>query len=221
MLQVIFSKAVGDRFNISIYDMHLEQKCIPFVEASPPAELAEMTAADVMASPVETLREVEDVRAVLKVLLETDHNGFPVVRTVGTRTDSFVGIVLRSQLLVLLEKRAWAAPERSLFTSGASQASNEGNLTRHDFATSLSSRTANARAIAASLSDTDLDAKVDLALVMTPAPFQVQRLCPVDRVYALFRAMGMRHLVVVDEANGVAGIITRKDIRSDFSQDLS
>ena len=33
--------------------------------------------------------------------------------------------------------------------------------------------------------------------------------------------MGMRHLVVVDEANGVAGIITRKDIRSDFSQDLS
>ena len=44
-------------------------------------------------------------------------------------------------------------------------------------------------------------------------------LCPqvldsfsVDRTYILFRTMGMRHLMVIDEHNHVRGIITRKDL---------
>lgn len=32
MLTLIVSKWVGDLFNISLYDMHVEFKCIPFVE---------------------------------------------------------------------------------------------------------------------------------------------------------------------------------------------
>jgi signal-transduction protein with cAMP-binding, CBS, and nucleotidyltransferase domain len=49
---------------------------------------------------------------------------------------------------------------------------------------------------------------------------QVQEECPTSRVYRLFRAMGLRHLVVVGPYNDVRGIVTRKDLRSDFSQDL-
>lgn len=40
-------------------------------------------------------------------------------------------------------------------------------------------------------------------------------------MFRLFRAMGLRHLVVVNTLNEVAGIITRKEIRTDFSVDLS
>ena len=33
-----------------------------------------------------------------------------------------------------------------------------------------------------------------------------------ERAYILFRSMGLRHLVVVDEANRVQGIVSRKDL---------
>lgn len=33
-----------------------------------------------------------------------------------------------------------------------------------------------------------------------------------ERAYILFRNMGLRHLVVVDEHNRVKGIVTRKDL---------
>ena len=66
----------------------------------------------------------------------------------------------------------------------------------------------------------ELDSKMNLAPFMNPVPFSVQEECPTSRVYRIFRAMGLRHLVVVGRHNDVRGIITRKDLRSDFSQDL-
>lgn len=33
-----------------------------------------------------------------------------------------------------------------------------------------------------------------------------------ERAYILFRNMGLRHLIVVDEHNRVKGIVTRKDL---------
>jgi hypothetical protein len=37
MMVIMISKWVGDMFNISLYDIHVELKCIPFVESSAPA----------------------------------------------------------------------------------------------------------------------------------------------------------------------------------------
>jgi hypothetical protein len=37
MLVIMVSKWVGDQFNISLYDLHVELKCIPFVESTAPA----------------------------------------------------------------------------------------------------------------------------------------------------------------------------------------
>lgn len=46
-----------------------------------------------------------------------------------------------------------------------------------------------------------------------PAPHpQVQDSLSLERAYILFRSMGLRHLVVVDDHNHVQGIVTRKDL---------
>ena len=39
------------------------------------------------------------------------------------------------------------------------------------------------------------------------------------RAYVIFRSLGLRHMVVVDEANSVFGIITRKDLMSHSIQE--
>lgn len=35
------------------------------------------------------------------------------------------------------------------------------------------------------------------------------------RAYSLFTSMGLRHLIVIDEANRAVGIVTRKDLTPD------
>ena len=43
---------------------------------------------------------------------------------------------------------------------------------------------------------------------------------PLTRVFRLYRAMGIRHLPVTNIENEVVGILTRKELRTDFSHDL-
>jgi CBS domain-containing protein len=61
---------------------------------------------------------------------------------------------------------------------------------------------------------------IDLRAYMNPAPIMVTGKCPIARCYTLFRGMGIRHLPVVDDDHSVIGIITRKELMTDFSQDL-
>lgn len=49
MAVVIMSKSIADQFNISLYDMHVELKCIPFVEPDPPRAIEGLSCGDVMA----------------------------------------------------------------------------------------------------------------------------------------------------------------------------
>lgn len=44
---------------------------------------------------------------------------------------------------------------------------------------------------------------------------------PIERVFELFRALGIRHLTITNSRHQVKGIITRKDIMSDFSHNLN
>ena len=48
MSAVITAKWVADCFNISLYDMHIELKCMPFVEAHPPHILQGLPAHRIM-----------------------------------------------------------------------------------------------------------------------------------------------------------------------------
>ncbi|KAI8462301.1 MAG: voltage gated chloride channel-domain-containing protein, partial [Monoraphidium minutum] len=57
-----------------------------------------------------------------------------------------------------------------------------------------------------------VEAEVDLTPYVNTSAFRVQDSLSLERAYILFRSMGLRHLVVVDEHNHVQGIVTRKDV---------
>ena len=61
---------------------------------------------------------------------------------------------------------------------------------------------------------------LDLAQIMQKSPFTIDELCPLPRVWRLFRSMGLRHLVVLDQEHCVVGIITRADLLAATSVDL-
>ena len=95
---IIVAKWVADCFNISLYDMHIELKCIPFVENNPPVVMEKMNADEVMSTPVTMLREVDTIDNILNALRTTAHNGFPVIE--NTERGIFRGLILRNQLMV-------------------------------------------------------------------------------------------------------------------------
>jgi CBS domain-containing protein len=61
---------------------------------------------------------------------------------------------------------------------------------------------------------------LDLRPVMNPRPFSIGEETSLVRVFRLCRAMGIRHLPVANVDNQVTGILTRKELRADFTQDL-
>ena len=54
--------------------------------------------------------------------------------------------------------------------------------------------------------------KIDLSNYVNTSAMSVQLRFSLLRTYVLFRALGLRHLIVVDEKNYVKGILTRKDL---------
>jgi chloride channel 7 len=102
-----------------VYESEIEHDhSVAFLHAEPPPALEARTADAVMAAPVVALPRVAPLRAVLAALRSTAHHGFPVVDNSDEEalwpqggngaaagvTGRVVGLVLRSQLLVLVEE---------------------------------------------------------------------------------------------------------------------
>lgn len=95
-----------------VYESELERDGrVFFLRQEPPGALRWRTAENIMASPVMGLRRVEEVSRVVQVLKSTLHNGFPVYPSAalpGSSPDEQLeGFILRTQLLVLLQERAF------------------------------------------------------------------------------------------------------------------
>jgi CBS domain-containing protein len=89
-----------------------------------------------------------------------------------------------------------------------------------DFATSLHSRRIDLDTL--DISEEELAQKeLDLEFFMNAHTFTVSENTSLTRVYRLYRAMGIRHLVVVNGSNEVAGMLTRRELHTDFSTDLA
>lgn len=108
-LMITFAGAryTGNAINDGIYDMQMKLKKYPFLEGN----IASMgllnyhPISEVMATPVVTLHEIEQVSKVFDILKHNTHNGFPVVDTDGTLR----GFILRKTLCSLLKFRVFSS----------------------------------------------------------------------------------------------------------------
>jgi hypothetical protein len=192
MIVLVLSKIVGDHFNISLYDMHVEFKCIPFVEDLPPRGMEQLVAADVMSTNVVMFHEIMAAREVYTRLLSCGHNGFPVV----TAESKVTGVVLRSHLLHIMRLGSFCTAEGQPLTVSTGGAGQEGELggcggaaggrqiVYDDLAVSLESE------LPCELSDIPEEslegAHIDMRAVMNPWPHVVFEGASLSRVFRLY-----------------------------------
>jgi len=220
MLVLVCAKISGDLMSPSFDDAMIMLQQLPYLEEKPPREFDVLTARDVMSNEVVVLRETELVGHLVALLKRTTHNGFPVVDP--TRGDdglncTFMGLILRRQLLVLLHERVWELQaegkwinkqSRDLFVDCRGQWMKQESQKRY-----VDELTHTMDVIASlNLTDADKAAAIDLRPFMDPSPYVVNELMTLRRVYRLFNEIGVRHLTVVDCREQVVGIITRNDI---------
>ena len=94
------------------YEADLEvDRSVVFLPTEPPKEFNSLTASNLMASPVVGFCEMERASRIIHVLRETRHNGFPVFGADGN-SRQVVGVILRKQLMVLLQQRAFRGAAR-------------------------------------------------------------------------------------------------------------
>lgn len=199
VVTVTASNLVSSMIYISFDEAMIELRKANFLAEAPPPEFENLLTVSVMSSPVVCIREIEKVSNILSVLATTQHNGFPVLST-DNGEKRFAGLILRRQLLVVLEARVWVEQQKNLEIPKA---------TREKFVGSFFSRlTVNN----ISLSTKDLSAICDLRAFVDPSPYVVSDLMPMRRVYRLFNEIGVRHLPVIGPDQRVVGMITRKDV---------
>uniref|UniRef100_H0Z1D0 Chloride voltage-gated channel 7 n=1 Tax=Taeniopygia guttata TaxID=59729 RepID=H0Z1D0_TAEGU len=116
MLVLMTAKIVGDYFVEGLYDMHIQLQSVPFLHWEAPVTSHSLTAREVMSTPVTCLRRIERVGTVVDILSDTssNHNGFPVVESNPdtTQVAGLRGLILRSQLIVLLKHKVGDAAWR-------------------------------------------------------------------------------------------------------------
>ncbi|XP_064415257.1 H(+)/Cl(-) exchange transporter 7 [Latimeria chalumnae] len=207
MLVLMTAKIVGDYFVEGLYDLHIKLQSVPFLhwEAPATAYSHSLTARELMSTPVTCFRRVEKVGNIVDVLSDTTstHNGFPVVDDIYdiNQPGRLYGLVLRSQLIVLLKHKVFVERANSNF--------NQKKLKLKDFRDAYP-RFPPIQSI--HVSQDERECMMDLTEFMNPTPYTVPQETSFPRVFKLFRALGLRHLVVVDDHNRVVGLVTRKDL---------
>ncbi|XP_036594959.1 H(+)/Cl(-) exchange transporter 7 isoform X2 [Trichosurus vulpecula] len=204
MLVLMTAKIVGDFFIEGLYDMHIQLQSVPFLHWEAPVTSHSLTAREVMSTPVTCLRRKEKVGVIVDVLSDTssNHNGFPVVEySDDAQPARLQGLILRSQLIVLLKHK--------VFVERASLNLVQRRLKLKDFRDAYP-RFPPIQSI--HVSQDERECMMDLTEFMNPSPYTVPQEASLPRVFKLFRALGLRHLVVVDNHNQVVGLVTRKDL---------
>uniref|UniRef100_A0AAY5EDM5 Chloride channel protein n=1 Tax=Electrophorus electricus TaxID=8005 RepID=A0AAY5EDM5_ELEEL len=201
MLVLMTAKIVGDYFIEGLYDIHIKLQSVPFLHWEAPATSHWLTAREVMSSPVTCFNQLEKVGTIMDFLSNTatNHNGFPVI--VQASGEQLCGLILRSQLIVLLKHK--------VFVERAHSRLHQRKLQLKDFRDAYP-RFPPIQSI--HVSQDERECMMDLSEFMNPTPYTVPQETSLPRVFKLFRALGLRHLVVVDDVNKVVGLVTRKDL---------
>lgn len=193
IVALIAAKWTGDFFNEGIYDIHIQLAGVPLLSWEPPALAHNIYASEVMSHPVSCVRNVEKVSCIVHLLKTTTYNGFPVVDAVdeveigvGGRIR---GIILRSQLIVLLQHR--------LFNETSDHWTNVNtDIFRDEYP-----RYPTINQVY--LSEVEHTYSMDLRPYMNSSPYTVLHSTSLPRMFRMFRALGLRHLPIVNDTNEV------------------
>jgi len=220
MAIVIMAKSIADQFNISLYDMHVELKCIPFVEPDPPRHIEGLFSGDVMSRGAVCCSMIPRVHDVIQMLQGCRHNGFPCVSDTG----KIRGLILRNQIITILK---YYLPDnyitREQLEAHVPDPDEDWKhlLPEEAFAVSLQSKNLRVSDIEHLMKSVPLTAVVDLRPYMNRGPIVVTEITPILRAYGIVRGMGTRHIPVVNDQMEPVGMITRKELMSDFQNDLT
>jgi chloride channel 7 len=213
MLVLMITKFIGDLFNEGLYDHHIELSEIPFLGWHPPKVCRNILAKTIMRKDVVALEPIESVSRLVEILRTTRHHGFPVVDFITAPHTGSVfpdyghlkGLVIRSQIIVLLKKRHFTKDY-----DGKIPANNAQNVSLSDFRSDYPR--IEFRIASLNLSAEDMKCFVNLKPFLHPSPHRVPLNASLDSVFISFRGLGLRYIFVVDDENKLRGIITRKDI---------
>lgn len=206
MLALMTARWVGNIFNEGLYDIHIHLRGLPFLEETVPQIVREydLDVEKVMAQPVRHLREVVTVEEIFICLTSCEHDCFPVVHQIADSAEHVVGTVQRRVLSTVLECRAFNRP--------SAVGGDRSALVTQEMLARLYPRYPIVEDM--NFTTEELMCTVDLRPYLNCAPFIVRQTASVERAYRLFRTLGLRHLIVVDDSNSLVGMLTRKDLLS-------
>ncbi|XP_052840572.1 H(+)/Cl(-) exchange transporter 7 [Drosophila gunungcola] len=201
IIALISAKWVGDYFNEGIYDTQIQENHVPLLTWEPLPQYKGLTAQKILSSPVVCIKLRDSAHYIYSMLNKCEHNGFPVVDDVqgDRRSEGRVcGIILRSQLIVILLKSLYVENKRFWLPDTSIQTFRD-----------LYPRYPSIKSVRKL--DEKINYTVDLSMFMNPSPVRVNPHDSVPRIFQIFRALGLRHLLVINSENRIAGIITRRD----------
>eukprot|EP00912_Choanoflagellata_sp_UC4_P001875 UC4_evm1s1205 len=221
------AKFVGDKFSDGLFNMHILLKHIPLLEWSHMEQMKRYQVKDIMTPSVVCLNNISKVRDVVNTLAGNTHNGFPVVIPTkdsdGKECNKLVGIILRHQIITLLENRIFG-PIRE---EGEDVSVNAPLLPHDKFLQAYPQRrkiqTLNFYDAPPSSGDmhetslnrtdiSDLDMFIDIGAYCHQAPCIIRPSTGMFKAYEYYRAMALRHIIVVNNDMEPVGIITSKEL---------
>lgn len=211
----ITARSIGNKISKnSIYEQLLMLKDIPFLEEESPAALTHrmLHARDIMASRpfVKLPSEVEVAHLVQTLNDYGSHGQFPVLH--GER---LIGMIAQSDLLVLLT-------HKGLFYSKTEKGSDlpaTHQTITHSELRKIYPDTLNLEDVEASLTEEDKSRYLDLSPYVQIAPYTFDAHGSAERTYELYRTLGLRSLIIVDNKAQPIGEIRRRDLYSFQEED--
>lgn len=207
MITLVTARFVGNYFNEGLYDEHINLKQVPMLPWDPPVKSFRLTAGNIKSTPVKCFTAIETVGRIVEMLKNTTHNGFPVVCQVPVDPDvnhfgQFMGLITRDQLILLLIKKAYFNEDTM---------HQFGDISVDDFR-DIYPRYPDIEQVAKNIPESHLRMKVHLQQFINLSPYTCNESVSFSRIFNLFRSMGLRHLVIVNEDNKAVGMVTRKDL---------
>ncbi|KAH9791991.1 chloride channel protein CLC-b [Citrus sinensis] len=204
MIVLLIAKTVGDSFNPSIYEIILELKGLPFLDAHPEPWMRTLTVGELIDAkpPVITLSGIEKVSQIVDVLRNTTHNGFPVLDEgvvppsgLANVATELHGLILRAHLVLALKKK-WFLQEK--------RRTEEWEVREKFSWVELAEREGKIEEVA--VTSEEMEMYIDLHPLTNTTPYTVIESMSVAKAMVLFRQVGLRHLLVVPkyEAAGVS-----------------